>query len=89
MPKYILRVIATADTEDEAFEEVLAALELLNMETAIDSFGPAPEDHWADHEQFEDWVIAVKDGDTRLGFWEWLNTQKNNETEEEEEQDGK
>jgi hypothetical protein len=37
----------------------------------------------ADHESLGDWQWAVASGDTRLGFWEWLN-----KTEEEEGRNG-
>lgn len=36
------------------------------------------EEYWRnEHEKFpaEDWVYAVKNGDTRLGYWEWLSAE--------------
>lgn len=88
MPKYIIRIFAEGEDLNDAFDKVKDALEFSEVETSMDGYGPAPEDCWADHESIEDWITAVKNGDTRIGFWEWLNTQSNNETEEEEKQNG-
>jgi len=36
-----------------------------------------PESHWDDHDDFppEDWQYEVANGDTRLGYIDWVNHQ--------------
>lgn len=44
--------------------------------------------HWAEHDKFpsRDWRYEVADGDTRLGYWEWVAAQLNDTAEEDEDE---
>lgn len=35
-----------------------------------------PEDYWEPHPLVEDWQYEVANGDTREGFWDWLEGQE-------------
>ena len=35
-----------------------------------------PMNYWSEHPLAEDWRYEVANGDTRQGFWEWLEAQE-------------
>lgn len=63
---------------------LLAKGDLADIENVISQQGarlnPLPyvyrPDYWDDHRNFpaRDWQFAVGNGDTRLGYWDWVET---------------
>lgn len=50
--------------------------------TAVDRYVAGPDDYWGEDARFprEDWVAAVANDDTRLGYWEWVAARREEES---------
>lgn len=72
MPEYQFKVTLWEDSNDDAFGKLTDALGYFEINAEVNDLGPVPEDPWVEHPRLEDWKYQVANNDTRLGFWEWL-----------------
>jgi hypothetical protein len=65
---------------DQLMDEIIAEEKASGDNTALEGY-----DYWADEHEYyplADWGYLVENGDTRMGYWEWVRSKLAEEDEE-------